>query len=141
MARYFAKIGIGNIVDDVYHITGFEDATDQGCKDYLSNTYGEATWEECYKTTVDNPKKNYPSAGFYWHPDNNLFAGQQNYPSWTLNTTNGTWEAPTPRPSLSFTVAEGSTVDDNTPEQNAEIEENAKYYWDEASLSWVLPTE
>ena len=141
MARYFAKLGIGNIVEDVYPITGFESATLQGCKDYLSNTYGEATWEECYKTTADNPKKIFPAKGFYWHPEHSLFAGPQNYPSWTLNTTNGKWEPPTPRPNLSFTATGDTTVADNTEEQNAEIEENAKYYWDEDTESWVLPTE
>jgi|TARA_R110002012_G_scaffold6509_3_gene30438 hypothetical protein len=141
MSRYFAKIGIGNVVESVEVLNGFDDKTESECNDFLNALFKHSTWEEAFKTKVDNPKKNYPGIGFIWHADNNFFAGPQPFPSYTLNTSNGQWEPPTPRPQLDFTVPEGSTVADNTPEQNAAIEENSKYYWDEASLSWVLPTE
>ena len=87
MSRYFAKIGIGNVVETIDILNGFDDKTEQECKDYLNSLYGNSTWEEAFKTKDDNPKKNYPGIGFVWHADNNLFAAPQPYPSWTLNTS------------------------------------------------------
>ena len=44
-----------------------------------------------------------------------VFYAPQPYPSWTLNTSTFLWEAPVPYPT-----------------------DGKNYYWDEATLSWVL---
>jgi hypothetical protein len=38
------------------------------------------------------------AAGYTYDPANNIFYAPQPYPSWTLNTTNGEWEPPVPKP-------------------------------------------
>lgn len=60
----------------------------------------------------------YACIGFTFDPaalPNGAFIPPQPYPSWTLNTTTYTWQAPVPYPN-----------------------DGKAYYWDEATLSWVL---
>ena len=57
---------------------------------------------------------NYAGIGFVYDKENDVFYEQQFYPSWILDTTTWTWEAPVPKP-----------ID------------NKIYKWDEATLSWV----
>jgi hypothetical protein len=56
---------------------------------------------------------NYAGIGFVYDSTNDVFYAPQPFPSWTLNNTTWTWEAPTPMP-----------TDDKS------------YVWDEPSLSW-----
>jgi hypothetical protein len=57
---------------------------------------------------------NYAGIGFVYDKENDVFYEQQFYPSWILDTTTWTWEAPIPRPT-----------------------DDKMYKWDEATLSWV----
>jgi len=57
---------------------------------------------------------NYAGIGFNYDPVADVFYPPQPYPSWTLNKTNWTWEAPVAYP-----------TDGNA------------YTWDEATKSWV----
>ena len=57
---------------------------------------------------------NYAGIGFTYDRENDVFYAPQPFASWTLNTTTWLWEAPTPYP-----------------------DDGKKYYWDEATLSWV----
>jgi len=64
---------------------------------------------------------NYAGIGYVYDNTNDVFYAPQPFPSWTLNNTTWTWEAPTPMP---------IPTDDKL------------YEWDEPSLSWkeiVLP--
>ena len=61
---------------------------------------------------------NYAGIGYTYDPDLDVFYAPQPYPSWTLNSTTYTWQAPTPRPS-----------------------DDKQYSWDEATTSWTeIPT-
>jgi len=63
-------------------------------------------------------RANYAGIGYTYDIVNDVFYAPQPYPSWTLNTSTWTWEAPTPMPT-----------------------ESGPYVWDEATLSWVsVPT-
>ena len=57
---------------------------------------------------------NYAGIGYTYDSVNDVFYAPQPYPSWTLNTSTWTWEAPTPYPA-----------------------DGAVYTWDEPSLSWT----
>lgn len=56
--------------------------------------------------------------GYVYNSTDDVFYQPQPYPSWTLNHTTWQWDAPTPRPN-----------------------NNLLYYWDEATLSWILYPE
>lgn len=62
---------------------------------------------------------NFAGPGMLYDEVNDVFYTRQPYPSWTLNTTTWTWEAPTAKP--------------------GEINEENGYpwIWDEATTSWV----
>jgi hypothetical protein len=60
-------------------------------------------------------RKNYAGIGYTYDTVRDAFYAPQPYPSWTLNETSCTWEAPVAMP-----VAEGKF-----------------YTWDEASTAWI----
>jgi hypothetical protein len=61
---------------------------------------------------------NYAGIGYVYDAVADVFYQASPYPSWILNTTTWTWEAPTPYPT-----------------------DDKQYYWDEATTSWVeIPT-
>jgi hypothetical protein len=57
---------------------------------------------------------NYAGIGHIYDAINDVFHEPQYYPSWTLNTTTWTWEAPIPRPT-----------------------DDKDYIWNESILNWV----
>jgi len=59
-------------------------------------------------------RKNYAGIGYTWDPTRDAFIAPKPYPSWSLNEQTCLWDAPVARP-----------IDNN------------KYYWDEATTSWV----
>ena len=62
---------------------------------------------------------NYAGIGYVYDQTNDVFYPPQPYPSWILNNTTWSWEAPTPYPT-----------------------DDKRYYWDEATTSWVeVPAE
>jgi hypothetical protein len=62
---------------------------------------------------------NYAGIGYVYDQTNDVFYPPQPFPSWILNNTNWSWEAPTPYPT-----------------------DDKRYTWDEATTSWVeVPVE
>jgi hypothetical protein len=60
-------------------------------------------------------RKNYAGIGYTYDEERDAFYAPQPYPSWTLNETSCTWEAPVAMP-----VVEGKM-----------------YVWDEPTVDWV----
>lgn len=58
---------------------------------------------------------NYAGIGFVYDQANDVFYAPQPFPSWVLNNTTWTWEAPTPHPT-----------------------DGKLYVWDEATTSWKV---
>lgn len=58
---------------------------------------------------------NYAGIGFVYDQANDVFYAPQPFPSWVLNNTTWTWEAPTPYPT-----------------------DGKIYTWDEATTSWKV---
>jgi hypothetical protein len=66
-------------------------------------------------TLGGNPLRgNYAGVGYHYDTTNDVFYAPQPYPSWVLNTSIWSWEAPVPYPT------------DGKP-----------YYWDEQTQSWL----
>jgi len=113
-------------------------ATDENDLDDLPEEY--TSWEECIEdrysmtckrtsyNTIANThlldgtpfRGNYASVGDVYDTENDVFYQQKPYESWSLNTTNWTWEAPLEKPT------------------------DGRYYWDEElyqsdnTQGWVL---
>ena len=60
-------------------------------------------------------RANYAGFGYTYDSINDVFYAPQPYPSWTISAPTWLWAAPVPYPT-----------------------DGKQYYWDEASLSWVL---
>ena len=66
----------------------------------------------------DRPLRgNYAGIGYTYDATNDVFYAPQPYPSWTLNETTWTWDAPVPMPT-----------------------DDKMYTWDEATTNWVEVT-
>lgn len=60
-------------------------------------------------------RANYAGLGYTYDAVNDVFYAPQPYPSWTISAPTWIWQAPVPYPN-----------------------DGKEYYWDEATLSWVL---
>jgi len=133
VARYWANINEASLVEKVEPLNGFEGKTDSECTDYLKalNKDAKATWIEAYKLHVDNPRGNYPSIGYSYLPEQDVFISEKPYPSWALSSDNRTWEPPVARPTYPDWTADA----EQTAEELAASEKI--WSWDEDSQSWV----
>ena len=115
---HFAKLDNDNKVVRVYKIGNDVAATEQDGINECVKLHGAGTYKQCsYNThggvhwdysnldqgepSADQSKsfrKNYPSKGWIYNSEIDGFISPQNFPSWTLNTDKGIWEAPVAEP-------------------------------------------
>ncbi len=89
----------------------YSDEVGHTCKRTSYNTIGNV------HLTGGTPfRKNYAGVGHIYDPVRDAFRDPQPYPSWTLNEDTCQWEPPSPYPM------------------------DVPRIWDEATLSWVIPT-
>jgi len=75
--------------------------------------YGNFRGQVCKRTSYNNNiRKQYAGIGFRYDPVADVFIAPQPYPSWSLDQ-DFNWQPPTPMPT------------------------EGRWYWDEATLSWV----
>jgi len=134
---HFAKLGIDNVVLRVAVVDNIRSMTVGGIEredigiEYLRETHGHENWVKCSRNTqlgqhVDPETRlpdggtalrgNYPSVGWFYNSEHDIFHPPRPFASHTLNTTTGMWDPPIPKPEL-------------TAEQEATP--GAGYYWDE----------
>jgi hypothetical protein len=124
---YFAKLGTGNIVENVISINNAVITDANGIEqeqlgvDFINNLYGT---NDIWKQTSYNKtfRKNYAGIGFTYDQQRDAFISPKPYNSWVLNETTCNWEAPITRPEL-------------TQEQ---INNKNYYTWNEEILNWEL---
>mgnify|MGYP003648215595 FL=1 len=99
---HFAKLGIGNIVEQVVVVSNNEllvDGIETEFKgiEFLNNLFNDrAVWK---KTSYSNNiRKNFAGIGGAYDQQRDAFIPPKNFPSWVLDETTCRWEAPTPRP-------------------------------------------
>ncbi len=109
---HFAKVLDGKVVQVIVAEPEFFDKfVDSSPGAWIQTSYN--TLGGVHKLGGTPLRGNYAGIGYVYDQANDVFYAPQPYPSWTLNNTTWTWEAPTPMPT------------DKT------------YKWDEATLSWI----
>ena len=118
----FAKIGSGNIVEQVVAVSNEVATTEQAGVEFLQNLYNDtATWKQTsYNTyggvhSLDGTpfRKNFAGVGYTYDETKNAFIAPKPYASWVLNDDTCLWEAPVAYP-----------------------DDDKEYEWNEDTTSW-----
>jgi hypothetical protein len=120
---YFAKLGTGNIVEQVISINNsvITDANgveqEQLGNDFINKLYNT---RDVWKQTSynNNIRKNYAGIGYTYDQTRDAFIPPKPFNSWILNEDTCLWEAPVAMP-----------------------EDGSMYNWNEATVSWDLIEE
>ena len=133
---YFAKLGVGNIVEKVICINNSVitdsngDQQEQLGVDFINQLYNTRdVWKQTsYNTYLGVHKlggtpfrKNFAGKGFTYDQIRNAFIPPQPYSSWVLNEDTCEWKAPIDKP-------------------NTVLEENQAYVWNESIRNWEIKT-
>lgn len=117
---HFAKLSDDNIVLDVNVVDNaviddlsFPESETPGIMFLTEWSGGYTNWKQT--SYNGNFRKRYAGIGYSYDGQYDAFISPKPYPSWGLNTMTLDWDAPTPCPT-----------------------DGKEYYWDEATLSWVL---
>jgi hypothetical protein len=123
---YFAKLGTGNIVEQVISINNavITDANgveqEQLGNDFINKLYNT---RDVWKQTSynNNIRKNYAGIGYSYDQQRDAFIPPKPFNSWVLNETTCLWEAPVAMPT-------------------EQLEENQYYAWNESIVNWEIKT-
>jgi len=113
---HFAKLGTGDIVEEVQVISNDIAITEQAGLDFINQLYNT---RDVWKQTSYNGtfRKNYAGVGYTYDLTRDAFIPPQPFPSWTLNEDTCQYEAPVAYP-----------------------DDDKKYSWDEDTTNWVEVT-
>ena len=122
---YFAKLGTGNIIEQVISINNavITDANgveqEQLGNDFINKLYNT---RDVWKQTSynNNIRKNYAGVGYTYDQARDAFIPPRTYNSWILNENTCRWEAPIPSPA-SYINEENKLV---------------QFRWNENILNW-----
>ena len=121
---HFAKLGIGNKVENIVVVSDDIATSEQAGVDFLNNLYGtNDVWKQTsYNTLKGNHllggtpfRKNYAGIGFKYDQTRDAFIPPKPFKSWILNETTCDWEAPVAIP-----------------------DDGQRYIWNETNQSWDL---
>jgi hypothetical protein len=95
---HFAKLGTGNIVEQVIVVSNDIATTEQAGVDFINKLYNT---RDVWKQTSYNKtfRKNYAGIGYSYDQQKDAFIPPKKYNSWILNEDTCIWEAPIPSPS------------------------------------------
>jgi hypothetical protein len=118
---HFAKLGTGNIVEQVIVVSNDIATSEQAGVDFINKLYNT---RDVWKQTSynNNIRKNYAGIGYTYDETRDAFIPKKPFNSWILNEDTCLWEAPIARPEL-------------TQEQ---IDNKNYYKWNEEILNWEL---
>ena len=124
---YFAKLGVGNIVEKVISINNAVITDANGVeKEQLGNDFINKLYNtrDVWKQTSynNNIRKNFAGIGFQYDQTRDAFIAPKPFNSWVLNEDTCLWNAPVAMPEL-------------TQEQ---IDNNNYYAWNESIINWEL---
>jgi len=117
---YFAKLGTGNIVENVISINNSVIKDSNGVEqeqlgvDFINKLYNT---RDVWKQTSynNNIRKNFAGIGFQYDQQKDAFIAPKPYNSWILNETTCLWESPVVYPT-----------------------DGQRYRWNETILNWEL---
>lgn len=139
---HFAKLSENNEVLSV-HVVDNSNIMDNGVEsetkgqNFLSNIHKWPAnlFKKCSYNTSKGVHKNgetplranFPSIGYLWNEDHNIFTQPKPYASWTLDTTTGVWNPPVARPE---------------PQEDAANKSNIRHFsWNETNQQWDIISE
>jgi hypothetical protein len=124
---YFAELNSDNEVVSVHSVDNRdccvcgEEQEAMGAM-HLERTFGtENSFKQC--SFNERIRANFPSIGYTYREDLDMFIPPKPYPSWALNVKTGQWYCPVPIPP---SVA-----------SDVELGVETVYYWDEDQQSWL----
>jgi len=141
MAHY-AKLGLDNIVTAVLTVDTIDCMTRGGIEkeeiglEHLIKHHGHENWKKCSYNTSQGVHReggtpfraNYPSIGWYYNSEHDIFHPAKPYASHTLNTTTGHWDPPIPEPELT----------DEQKEAKSCYTWNETAYQEDNTTGWIL---
>jgi hypothetical protein len=109
---HFAKLGVGNIVEQVIVVSNDIAITEQAGVDFINKLYNT---RDAWKQTSYNNKirKNFAGIGYHYDQQRDAFIPPKPFNSWILNEDTCRWEAPVAYPT-----------------------NGNRYNWNESNLSW-----
>jgi len=112
---HFAKLGVGNIVEQVIVVSNDIANNEQAGIEFLNNLYKDrnVVWKQT--SYNNNIRKNFAGIGYQYDQTRDAFIAPKPFNSWILNEDTCVWEAPTAKPQ-----------DDNI------------YTWNESTLTWNI---
>jgi hypothetical protein len=118
---HFAKLGTGNIVQQVIVVSNDIAITEQAGVDFINKLYNT---RDAWKQTSynNNIRKNFAGIGYQYDQTRDAFIPPKHFNSWILNETTCLWEAPVAMPTT-------------------ELEENQYYSWNESIINWEIKTK
>lgn len=144
LMAHFAEIDSNNIVIRVLVVP--DDQEHRG-HEYLAEDLGlGGTWLQTSYNTQCNEHKNggtafrgnFAGPGWEYLPSQDIFVMQQPFPSWTLNETTATWEAPVPwNPS----EHSGLVWDEENQEWGKPPKPSDTWIWDDDRNNWKPPVD
>ena len=123
---YFAKLGTGNIVENVISINNSVITDSNGIEqeklgvDFINKLYNT---RDVWKQTSYNRnfRKNYAGIGYQYDQTRDAFIPPKPFNSWILNEDTCLWNAPVAMPTTA-------------------LEENEYYSWNESIINWEIKT-
>jgi len=111
---HFAKLGVGNIVEQVIVVSNDIATTEQAGVDFINKLYNT---RDVWKQTSynNNIRKNFAGIGYQYDQTRDAFIAPKPFNSWILNEQTCNWEAPVAKPN-----------------------DGKKYNWNETNLTWDL---
>jgi hypothetical protein len=134
---HFAKLGTGNIVEQVIVVSNDIATTEQAGVNFinkLNNT--RDVWKQTsyntfaglHKTGGTPFRKNYAGIGYSYDEQKDAFIPPKPYNSWILNENTCQWQSPIPYP---ITNTQNEINEFGNPQ-------NDLYKWNETNLTWDL---
>ena len=126
---HFAKLGVGNIVEQVVVVSNDVATTEQAGVEFLQNLYGTRdVWKQTSYNTIGGEhktggtpfRKNYAGVGYTYDQTRDAFIPPKPFNSWILNETTCVWEAPVTRPEIT----------------EQQLQDGSKYVWNEENQTW-----
>jgi len=94
---HFAKLGKGNVVEQVVVVSNDIATTEQAGIDFLNDLY--KTRDVWKQTSYNgNIRKNFAGIGYTYDQQRDAFIAPCKFHSWILNENTCIWEPPTPYP-------------------------------------------
>ena len=111
---HFAKLGVGNLIEQVIVVSNDIATTEQAGIDFINNLY--KTRDVWKQTSYNgNIRKNFAGIGYTYDQTRDAFIPPKPFNSWVLNETTCLWEAPVAYP-----------------------DDGEKYTWNEKTTTWDL---